>query len=213
MDKSTTTGYVLIFLLFIGFFYFTQQNTEEIEKQNAAAADTTIVESAQELSSDSSLALPVISEVDSVNPNEVVEESIKTLKNDKFAIDFTNKGGIPKKLQLLEYSRYDSSELIIFEENQSELSYSIPLANGGSINTLALDFVPTTKGDSSISYTATLPGNAQIIQTYTVKPKSYKVKYDLRFVGMEKIIAPNNRYAEMVWKAKLQGTKCYNHLL
>lgn len=205
MDKSTTTGYVLIFLLFIGFFYFTQQNTEEIEKQNAAAADTTIVESAQELSSDSSLALPVISEVDSVNPNEVVEESIKTLKNDKFAIDFTNKGGIPKKLQLLEYSRYDSSELIIFEENQSELSYSIPLANGGSINTLALDFVPTTKGDSSISYTATLPGNAQIIQTYTVKPKSYKVKYDLRFVGMEKIIAPNNRYAEMVWKAKLQG--------
>ncbi|MBT8327990.1 MAG: hypothetical protein KJP21_09730, partial [Bacteroidia bacterium] len=99
MDRSTTTGYVLIFLLFIGFFYFTQQNTEELEKQNATNSDTTQVESAQELSVDSSEALEVIIEDTTAEIVESLPELVQTLKNDKITVDFTSKGGIPKKLQ------------------------------------------------------------------------------------------------------------------
>ena len=207
MDKSTTTGYILILLLFIGFFYFTEQNNAELEKQNATASADSIVNNQPDSSIADAFAvndLAVRDTTDSVETIAVIEESIKTLENDKLKIDFTNKGGIPKKVEILEYTRYDSSDLVLFENNQSQYGYTIPLANGTSINTLGLDFQLEKSEANSLVYSATLPGNAKITQTYTLEEESYKLNYDVRFTGFDKVIAPNNRYAEVVWKVRLQ---------
>ena len=83
MDRSTTIGYVLIFLLFIGFFYFNQQNVEEIEqeetKTEAASVDTPKA-AENEVSLDTAI-------LDSVATTEVVEEKLETLSNKLLQVD------------------------------------------------------------------------------------------------------------------------------
>lgn len=199
MDRSTTIGYVLIFLLFIGFFYFNQQNVEEIEKEEAkteaVAADTLKEEEKTDVLDSTLLDSSVIS--------EIVDERMETLSNEMLQVNFTNLGGKPSKLIVKNFKRYDSSALLLFENNQNTINYTIPLANGSAINTEKLGFEVSEKTDTSLIYTAAI-GNAKIIQTYSLAPKSFKLNYTIRFIGFQNIIAPNSRFAELLWKTKTQ---------
>ena len=200
MDRSTTIGYVLIFLLFIGFFYFNQQNVEEIE-QKSGNSDTTIVDTAKTATA---AVLKDTVTLDSATTDEVIEETVTSLSNDLLAIDFTNIGGKPSKLNIKNFKRYDSSDLVLFESNQNHLNYTIPLANGSAINTENLGFELSQKTDTSLVFTAVVAGNAKVIQTYTLPKNSFKLGYKVRFIGFQNSIAPNNRYAELTWKTKTQ---------
>jgi YidC/Oxa1 family membrane protein insertase len=200
MDRSTTIGYVLIFLLFVGFFYFNQQNVEEIE-QSGNQTDTTVVDSkvdeAKAAVADTTLSL------DSTQITPSFAEKTETLSNDVLSVDFTNKGGIPSKVTIKNFKRYDSSELVLFENNQTTFNYTIPLANGTAINTQNIGFELSNKTDTSLDYTASF-GESKIVQSYSLSKNSYKVGYSIRFIGFEKSIAPNNRFAELLWKTKTQ---------
>lgn len=199
MDRSTTIGYVLIFLLFIGFFYFNQQNVEEIEqeetKTEAAAMDTPKA-AENEVSLDTAI-------LDSVATTEVVEEKLETLSNELLQVDFTNLGGKPSKLTVKKFKRYDSSALVLFRGDQNTLNYTIPLSNGSSINTEKLAFTISDQNDTSLVYIANV-GGAKIVQTYSLPANSYKLNYTIRFVGFQNSIAPNSRFAELLWKTKTQ---------
>ncbi len=200
MDRSTTIGYVLIFLLFIGFFYFNQQNVEDIEQQTAKS-DTTLLDTAKP----EQIIVPEdTTEIESVNATEAITENISSLSNELLSIDFTNVGGKPSKLIVKNFKRYDSSDLVLFEGDQNHLNYTIPLANGSAVNTEKLGFELTKKTDTSLVYTAIVAGNAKIIQSYTLPKNSFKLGYNVRFVGFQNSIAPNNRYAELTWKTKTQ---------
>lgn len=201
MERSSTIGYVLILVLFAGFWYLNKDTAEQIEKEEnkteqvaeveeAAVAETTVDTSTVADSSLSSLA---------------VEEKITTLSNDLVSIDFTSKGGIPKKVNLKEYHRYDSSDLILFEDNQMKLGYSIPLANGTVINTIDKGFTISTQTDSSITYATELAGSAKMMQTYTLAAGSYSIDYKVTFQDINTAVSPNNRFAELQWKSAIQG--------
>jgi YidC/Oxa1 family membrane protein insertase len=202
MDRSTTLGYVLIFVLFVGFFYFSQQNVEEAEKLENQS-DTTLVVEPVETPSEDAL---VLEEIDTNSTSEIilVEEKLTTIKNNLLSIDLTNRGGIPSKLTLSEYKRYDSSDLVLFEEGQNQFSYIIPLANGTTINSQGLNFVPSALTESSVTLTASLPNGAKFIQEYSLEENSYRVGYRVRFENIQKIVAPNNRYATIEWKGQIQ---------
>jgi len=200
MDRSTTIGYVLIFLLFIGFFYFNQQNVEDIEQQTAKS-DTTLLDTAKP---EQIIVSEDTTEIESVNATEAITENISSLSNELLSIDFTNVGGKPSKLIVKNFKRYDSSDLVLFEGDQNHLNYTIPLANGSAVNTEKLGFELTKKTDTSLVYTAIVAGNAKIIQSYTLPKNSFKLGYNVRFVGFQNSIAPNNRYAELTWKTKTQ---------
>ncbi len=202
MDRSTTIGYVLILALFLGFFYFQKENKEELEKQNRQQ-DSTLVENkvaAEDiLEADSEIVV-----IDSALLAMQADETTVTIKNDLLSVDLTNIGGQPKKLTIANYKRYDSTELVIFEENQNQLNYALPLSNGTTINTSALSFTPSNATDSSVTYTALLPNNATIVQHYSLAPGSYIMGYRVSFERVKGIVSPNNSYAELSWKGKLQ---------
>jgi len=201
MERSSTIGYVLIFVLFAGFWYFTNQNTEVLEAQQEKAKEEQVTEAeevADAPTGGSTSAESVVAVSDST------PESITVLSNDLLKIELSSKGGIPKKVILNEYERYDSSDLVLFEDNQMSLGYTIPLVNGTFINTLTQNFTVQQTDDNEVIMTANLDGGAQITQTYTVVPGSYKVGYKVAFDGFENVISPNDRFAELNWSAKIQ---------
>lgn len=209
MERSSTIGYVLIFFLFIGFYYFNSQNQEVLEEQSRKANEIALADSlAAVKNTEATLSISDSSSVDSTNSTniiEVVEESIVSLENELISVDFTTIGGIPKKVSVKDYKRYDSSELILFEDGQMNLGYSIPLVNGNVINTASRNFTAEKNGSNQVIMTSVLPNEAKIIQTYTLDSGSYKVGYNVQFENIGKIISPNNRYAELKWVAEVQG--------
>ena len=200
MERSSTIGYILILVLFGSFWYLNKDvpTQEEIEQANTEQ----VADSARAKGNN-------LSVVDAVSDDSltslVVEEKLTTLENDLLAVQFSNRGGIPSSVNLKEYHRYDSSDLILFEKGQMKLGYSIPLANGTVVNTIDKDFEITDQNDSLIEYTTPLAGSAKMKQTYTLRPGSYNIDYKVTFENISTAVSPNNRFAELDWSSEIQG--------
>tara|TARA_B110000967_G_scaffold133045_1_gene135836 strand:+ start:5005 stop:6849 length:1845 start_codon:yes stop_codon:yes gene_type:complete len=207
MERNSTIGYILILGLFAGFWYFNKDNQQLLEETNAdktevvddAAKDTD--KSPTTITKDEDFTISLRD----TSSNDLVSESITMLENELISIDFTTRGGVPNKVTLKEYQRYDSSALVLFEGDEMELGYTFPLASGVVINTRNKNFTVVTNNEDEIVYTLALDNGASIKQTYTLAPNSYKVDYKVQFDGMPNILAPNNRFATLDWKTKLQG--------
>ncbi len=205
MERNSTIGYILILALFAGFWYFNKDNQQLLEETNSNT--TEVMDSSSAVSTaetTSSAEETTLSVTDSTN-TIVLPESITSLQNELISIDFTSRGGIPKQVRLKEYQRYDSSELVLFQDGQMELGYTFPLASGLVVNTLNKEFTVETNEQDEVVYTLALGNGAFIKQTYTLAPNSYKVDYTVQFDGMPSILAPNNRFATLDWNTKLQG--------
>ena len=195
MERSSTIGYILIFFLFLGFWFFNKDTVQQLENQ----------EQISEVNEDSinlnQSNVSISSDNDSAHHLDKINEEIITLKNSVLKIDFTNIGGIPKVVNLLDYKKYDSTELLLIDSNQLHFEYSLPLSNGHVLNTSELEFELTQTTDNSVSYTYSNDGS-EIVQTYTLEPNSYRLDYALSFTGFDRKISPNNRFAELNWKSK-----------
>ena len=209
MERSSTIGYVLILFLFFGFYYFNKQNQEELQGQKDAAEAVATQDSITKYPDDQTLyyVAPPKDTIlaDTNNAIAPQEETITSLENELLAIDFTSIGGIPKKVTLKEYKKYDSSALVLFEDNQMKLGYSVPMVNGTVLNTLTQNCETRKIGDYSVEMITRLPNDAKIIQTYTIEPNSYLIGYNVQFEGLRDIVSPNNRYAELDWSTIVQG--------
>ncbi|MDB4162187.1 membrane protein insertase YidC [Bacteroidia bacterium] len=204
MERSSTIGYVLILALFAGFWYLNKDAAQEI--QDADNNTEQVIDSVGNASSSNTrIETSRISTEDTAIRIATFVEQTTTLSNELLTIDFTSIGGVPKKVNLNEFSRYDSSDLLLFENNQMTLGYSIPLANGTVINTIDKDFAVTNQTDSSIEFTTELAGDAKMKQAYTLSKGSYSVDYKVTFENMNSVVSPNNRYAELKWNAAIQA--------
>ena len=198
MERSSTIGYILIFFLFLGFWFFNKDNVQQLENQDSTSEITTSNRDSSQFSDNGDIVIK-----DSFEKSTKIEEKLFTLKNSLLSVDFSNIGGIPKVVNLLDYKNYDSSDLLLIDTNQLQFEYSIPLSNGNVINTSNVEFEQIQSEENSVSYKYSYNG-AEIIQTYTLKPKSYNLDYSVKFNGFNNTISPNNRYAEITWKSEIQ---------
>ncbi|MDC0561655.1 membrane protein insertase YidC [Bacteroidia bacterium] len=198
MERSSTIGYILIFFLFLGFWFFNKDNVQQLENQDSTSEITTSNRDSSQFSDNEDIVIK-----DSLEKSTKIEEKLFTLKNSLLSVDFSNIGGIPKVVNLLDYKNYDSSDLLLIDTNQLQFEYSIPLSNGNVINTSNVEFEQIQSEENSVSYKYSYNG-ADIIQTYTLKPKSYNLDYSVKFNGFNNTISPNNRYAQITWKSEIQ---------
>ncbi len=204
MERSSTIGYILILILFAGFWFLNKDTAEQIEnEENKTEEVAQRADSA--LSEDTTPDTSLTKAGDSALSTIAVQEEITTLENEVISIDFTNVGGVPKKVNLKEYHRYDSSDLVLFEENQMKLGYSIPLANGTVINSIDKGFTVSSKTDTSVVFTTELAGSAKMVQSYAIAKGSYAIDYKVTFENISTAVSPNNRFAELKWKSAIQG--------
>ena len=198
MERSSTIGYILIFFLFLGFWFFNKDTVQQLENQ-----EQIIDVNEDSINLNQSSNVTITSDYDSIHHLHKINEEIITLDNSVLKIDFTNIGGIPKVVNLLDYKKYDSTNLLLIDSNQLHFEYSLPLSNGHVLNTSELEFETTKTTDNSVSYIYSNDGS-EIVQTYTLEPNSYKLDYELSFIGFDRKVSPNNRYAELNWKSKIQ---------
>jgi len=209
MDRNSLIGISLMMALLIGYFYFTSPSEAQLQEQKRVQDSIALVESQKQIIADT--VADKITAVDSIKTEpatpvqagnfgaNVGAEKITQLKNDEYTIQFSSKGGRVASVQLNQYKRSDSSDLILFGQEQSKWDYEFITKDGIVVNTGSLNWKLEKTTANSISYILPYDSVSFVRQSYTLTKDSYLVNYNLAFINMNGKIAPNRSQIALHW--------------
>ncbi|NLK81524.1 MAG: membrane protein insertase YidC [Bacteroidales bacterium] len=214
MDKNTITGTILIGLLIIGFYYFTQPTAEEREQmiryqdsirevyQETMRYEKELQQKELQQKENQQAVLSALptSSHDSIQEQALLqtygkfahatngEEEFTTIENDILSVSLSNKGGKLYSAELKEYKTYTQEPLILLGE---DTEFGILLSEIG-MSTNELFF---TKMDSKTAG-KTIPKNTVLYRLYaddysyiefeyTLPEDSYQLEMKMNMKGMD----------------------------
>lgn len=213
MDKNTITGLVIIFLILIGFSYFTRPNEEQVRKMQHQQDSIAQVEqqrrelaARQQEMNNSNHITPV--QKDSVFLQDSLEDKTITLENDKIKLHITTQGGRISFVELKEYRTHDSLPLILWRNNESKLGLNF-YARNQQINTEKFRFTPGTtettlyaKDKEQVLSMRLYTDNTRtqyIEYIYKLAPDSYMTDFSIITHNMGNVIASNSSFLTLYW--------------
>lgn len=215
MDRNTTIGYVLLFGIFIAFYFINKQNVEDIEagksKKNSTAVETRAKNTAEKkITADTTSAIIQAADTSEINDDSSVvklPEQQFVLENEKIQVTLSNLGGVIKKVQLKEFTRYDSTDLILFSNDASEMYYRFNLGSG-MLDTRNLSFSVdsfTDEEGKGFVLTAPFPDGGSLVQEYRLSKNAYVVDYKVRLKEAAANFRLRDKFFELNWSTKLQN--------
>ncbi|MCW3111838.1 MAG: inner rane protein translocase component YidC, long form [Segetibacter sp.] len=205
-DKNTVIGFVLIGILFIGYFWFStkQQQVIALEKQRTddslsrvRALTAPKIDSAtaaiDSLKRDSTNKLAVAGNFQTAATGA---EQLTVVDNGLIKITFTNKGGQPKSIELKNFKSYDSTDAVMGGSPFDNIAYTINTSANQSASTSTLFFNPSavTKeadGRQVISYALTSADGQSITHQFILKPNDYMVDWNIIMNGADRLLTGN----------------------
>jgi len=219
MDKNTVLGFVLIGVILFAFSWLNQPSKEQLEakrytdsiaqidqvKTEAALLKNKKAKSVQasaNINSDST-KVDLTSQFGAFAMAAVGTEKIETLENELFEVKFSNKGGRVYSVRLKNYQTHDSLPLILFQGDESSFGLTLLTRNNRVVNTSDLYFTPTLS-DSTVTMSLKTEKGAHLDFVYTIHPKTYLVKFDVKSQGLDSVLAANANSIELNWSQKVR---------
>lgn len=218
MDKNQIIGFSLIMLIVIGWSIMTAPSQEELDRQKFLQDSIKQSELALEQAALNKTQASTTSAIlnDSLellkrgeNYGDFAESSLGTeetyiIENELLKLKFSNKGGIiteatlkdHKKIVLAEDKTEIKTDLKLLEDPKNRFEYLLPIS-GKTISTMDLFFEGTQSGNS-VKFRANA-GEGYIEHTYTLLPDSYKIDYDVNFVGLQNNIDQSESAIKLKW--------------
>lgn len=137
------------------------------------------------------------------------EEKFITLENNLIKLKFTTKGAYPTYAELKEFKTHDQKPLILFDKNENSFALKFYSENKAiSSDSLYFENINgdsvyiATETEKSVVLRVNAGQNKYVEYVYTLEPESYLVKFDMRFYGLEREMASNSSYIDLLWKQK-----------
>ncbi len=210
MDRNTVIGFVLLALLFFGYFYYTRQGQLALEKERQHQQDSlnklkpkidTSINTAllKDTSSSQTQAVPNILQ------DSTVKEQLTTIENKVLRITFSNKGGQPSKVELKGFKTFDKKPLILEDGAFNNISYPINVGQNQTAQTSDLLFTPlplqtTGSGSVELNYVLQTKNGEKIVHQYILSPSGYMIDFNIKMDGANKLLTQNT--LNMTWQAK-----------
>ena len=217
MDKNTITGFVLIGVVLFAFSWFNRPTPEQIEAQRRYQDSLAQIELAQQMElaqkeqqaamlQDSINNLP-----DSVRMQNMRqrfgdfaqamtgEERQTTIENELLELRVSNKGGRIVYARLKEYDDYQGQPLVLFDEQNSELNFSLVTADNRVVNTSELYFSPVQQGKEGLTMRLAVGESGYLDFVYTLTPNDYRVGFQIKGTGLNGLLSPSTNALDMVW--------------
>ena len=229
MDKNTILGFVLIALIVIGFSVLNKPSEKEaaIKRTNDSIAlvEQSKAELAGKVSNETVLKDSVavkdtttyLKNADAFGDFSVAskgEEKFFTLENELIKITLSNKGGRIYSVQLKKYSKRDSLNknhpLILFNDNESNMGFTLVTNNNRVINSTNLYFEPIsgitkdTKGNQTLIFRLKTTGQAYLDFAYTLPVNDYMLSFGLKANGMNMVMPSGTNSLDMQWASKIR---------
>jgi len=212
-DRNTIIGFIILALLFFGFFYYTNQQQLAVQKQKAIADSTKRAQdSIANLTKPKQAPVQQGSAGQIQNPVNAVDsnlrfvhayqgtEQLTTVETELLKIVFTNKGGQPKSVELKKFKAPDSSNVKLAATNFDKIDYSLiadPRSNNKTDSVSGLFFtggqIQKTGDVQTITYQLQSNDGNTITHTYTVK-KDYMIDFDLSINGVSRLLSNNTLF-------------------
>ncbi len=211
MDRNTVIGFVLLALLFFGYFFYTRQGQMDAEKQRQhiqdslnrlkPKADTSInaatFRDSLTAKKDSSLA--------GIKQDTSGKVQLITVETKLLKITFSNKGGQPQKIEIKNFKTSGGKPLILQDGSFNNISYPINTGPNQTAQTSDLLFTPSavqTMPDSSqiISFRLQTNNGESIVHQYILKPDDYMIGFNIKLDGANKLVTQNT--LNLLWKVK-----------
>src|SRR3954469_5449953 len=175
-DKNTVIGFVLLFILFALYFWYSNDQgakarAEEARQQHikdsTQAANRPKTDTAK-FAKDSAArdSADKFAAAGGFQGAATGTEQVITVENELIRATFTNKGGILKQVELKKYKSRDSSNVILGGGKKDELAYSINTDSHG-VQTTDLYFTPSgvvknADGSQSVTYSIAAPDGRSV---------------------------------------------------
>jgi len=210
-DRNTVIGFIVLALLFGGYFWWTSKEQTAARKQLAieqAKKDSISVVQAKQIS--------VATQQDSLHTdtlNKIKEsgqfqkavfgpERFLTVNNGVMSITFTSKGGQPKKVELTKFNGLDSTPVKLASTDDDKIDYGINTSNGAtSISTL--NFIDTLiknpDGSQTVICSLFSDSNQTIKHIFTIRPNDYMIDFTVQIEGANKLLEDG---LNLIWRYK-----------
>ncbi len=212
MDKNQVTGLILISLLLLGYFYFSQDlqpppetpSPQVTEQQSPTQDQPTTVRPAENVSEDSLRGIRQKEQYGDLAEVMTGQSEAVVLENEEIIITFSSKGGAVSKVQLKKYQTFDKKPLVLFDEISTAMSLLVNLG-GQEVDLMDLYFQEhsiSIQGDTTeLKFSIDLGNGKEIHQYYTLG-QGHELQYriDLSSLGSTDPTA----LARFRWKDQLK---------
>lgn len=206
-DKNTIIGFVLLGILFFGFFWFTNK------QQQGALAERKRIEDSTALANKSKIIPvdPAVVKADSLRIDSLNKlslsgnfvnaangtEQLTEVDNDVMKVVFTNKGAQVKKVILKKYTSFDKTPVVLGGNAEDKLSYTINTADNhaSEVSDLYFATAPVVKnadGSQTITYSLASASGQMVTHSFVVKPNDYMIDWDVNLAGANKLLTNNS---------------------
>ena len=220
MDKNTVTGFVLIALVFLGYFYFNQPDPNKAAEQQRRQDSIAVVqhlkeleiarladERAKELSEMSNDSNALFFEARKGNNEYIV------LKNEKLQVSISTLGARICSATLSEYNDQEGNPITLFsdydyidkrnprrigEPVKNRMTFTID-GKEENINTNEFYFTPVEQTESSVVMRLTAAQGKYIDFSYRLLPDSYMVNLSIDAHNMSGILPSSTKEIGIVW--------------
>ena len=212
LDKNSVIGFVLLALLFFGYFYFTRQGQIELEMKQKQVQDS-LARLAPAI--DTSVRISGLNQADSVpvpvavagqfSQNGTGKEELKTIETDFLKITFTNKGAQPKLVELKKYQSVDSTSVKLVSSDLDKFSYILNTGLNATANSSDLfytggDITKNADGSQTIVYTLADSMGKSIVHQFTLRPQDYMIDWNVELTGADKLFSQNS--LNLLWQVE-----------
>lgn len=212
MDRNTFTGLLLIAAILLAFTYFMRPSEADLKRERL------LQDSLQRVAAGESPAPTGDSQRGSAAATETIdsallsgpfggalagEEQLITLENETLKITLNTKGGRIASVELKNEKRWDGDPLVLFEGAENSFGLNL-FVNNQNYSTNELYFEPQQAAADGQAIMRLNYGPEQYIDfIYTLQDREYLVDFDIRFQGMERVIAPNVDKLDLQWTTDL----------
>ena len=127
------------------------------------------------------------------------EERQTTIENELLELRVSNKGGRIVYARLKEYDDYQGQPLVLFDEQNSELNFSLVTADNRVVNTSELYFQPMQQGANGLTMRLAVGESGYLDFVYTLIPNDYRVGFQIKGTGLNGLLSPSTNALDMVW--------------
>ena len=221
-DRNTVIGFVLLAVLFFGYFIYTSGNQQRAaaEKKHYDDSVATTTKNNIDTSKQKQEVAIIQKALDSTSAGDFNEalkgtEEFTIVDNNLMKLTFSNKGGWLKMVELKKYNGPDSLPVKMGGTTADAFGYNINTANNQSINTDMLFFNKavvnkTADGTQTLSYQLSSPDGKSVTHSFVVKPDDYLMDANIGLVGADQLLT--QQALNINWQVKArqqQGDMAY----
>jgi YidC/Oxa1 family membrane protein insertase len=220
MDRNTVIGFILMGLIFVGFFWVNQPSPEQIEarkryQDSLLAADTeralketqelARLEKERQLMETSDSIRQALAEtkfgVFSVAASGTEEMII--LENELIKVEISNQGGYVRKVTLKEYHTYKEEPVVLLDGENTIFNLALITGNNKTVNTSEMFFRVKERTDSTVILTLPAGEGRSLDYTYILPANDYMMKFDIHANNLGNVLLPSTEIGA-IWNTRIK---------